>query len=49
MFLSMVGLQIPSKLLVQVPACTYGKEFQFYKRIVPGIKLDPTPLMDTLG
>ena len=47
MFLSMVGLQVPSKLLVQVPR--YGKEFQIYKRIVPGIKLDPTPLMDTLG
>ncbi|CAI8016038.1 Ubiquitin carboxyl-terminal hydrolase CYLD [Geodia barretti] len=35
--------EVPSKLLVQVPR--YGKQFQIYKRIVPGIKLDPTPLM----
>ena len=36
--------QVPSKLLVQVPR--YGKQFQTYKRIIPGIKLDPFPLID---
>ena len=36
--------QVPSKLLVQVPR--YGKQFQTYKRIIPGVKLDPSPLID---
>ena len=47
LFSCVVGLQVPSKLLVQVPR--YGKQFQIYKRIVPGIKLDPTPLMCNQG
>ena len=37
-------IQVPSKLLVQVPR--YGKQFRAFKRIIPGIKLDPAPLMD---
>ena len=43
----LVCLQVPSKLLVQVPR--YGKQFQTYKRIIPGIKFDTTPLLDTAG
>ena len=38
-------LQVPSKLLVQVPR--YGKQLQTYKRIIPGIKFDTTPLLDS--
>jgi ubiquitin thioesterase CYLD len=36
--------EVPSKLLIQVPR--YGKQFQTYKRIIPRIKLDATPLLD---
>ena len=37
--------QAPSKLLVQVPR--FGKHFKTYKRIIPGIKLDPSSLMES--
>ena len=40
-----IALQVPSKLLVQVPR--YGREFQAYKRIIPGIKFDTTSLLET--
>ena len=44
LFTSVLCSQVPSKLLIQVPR--YGKQFQTFKRIIPGVKLDPAPLLD---
>ena len=41
-FFPYIALQVPSKLLIRVPK--YGREFQ--KRIIPGIKFHPSPLLD---
>ena len=38
-------IQVPSKLLVQVPR--YGKQFQTFMRIIPGLKFNPAPLLES--
>ena len=43
--LKVLLLQVPSKLLIQVPR--YGKQFKTYKKIVPALELDISELTES--